>query len=43
MWSEVVMAIFKVISQHLPVGAEENHKKTTKTIGVLTKIKSSTL
>jgi hypothetical protein len=27
MWKEVVMAKFKVLSQHLPVGTEENHEK----------------
>jgi hypothetical protein len=27
-WQEAVMAQFKVLSQHLPVGTEENHEKS---------------
>jgi hypothetical protein len=27
MWNEGVVAHFKVLSQHLPEGTEENHKK----------------
>jgi hypothetical protein len=27
MWKEVVMAYFKILSEHLPEGTEENHVK----------------
>jgi hypothetical protein len=27
MWKEAVLALFKELSQHLPGGTEENHKK----------------
>jgi len=28
MWKEALVACFKVLSQHLPQGTEENHKKS---------------
>jgi hypothetical protein len=42
MWNEVVMAIFKVMSQHLPVGAKENHKKRSKQLVSWPKLKPGT-
>jgi hypothetical protein len=27
MWKEAVVALFKVLSRHLPGGSEENHEK----------------